>query len=269
MSAELVWIVLAGLAVGGSLGGLGGGGSILAVPALVYLLGQSVPTATTGSLVIVGTSAAVGAISHHRAGTLRPRLGLTFGVLGTVGSYLGTRAAAGLAGPVLLTAFSGLMVVVAILMIRRQRAAEGSSGSGGMPASAPGEGAHGVSWARVVGAATGVGLLTGFFGVGGGFAVVPALVLVLGLPMSVAVGTSLLVISINSATALAARFASGMATEINGPVVVGFAACAAVGSVVGARAVRRVDHGLLVRGFVVLLLAIAAYLAAVNIPALS
>ena len=75
MSAELVWIVLAGLAVGGSLGGLGGGGSILAVPALVYLLGQSVPTATTGSLVIVGTSAAVGAISHHRAGTLRPRLG--------------------------------------------------------------------------------------------------------------------------------------------------------------------------------------------------
>ena len=221
MSAELVWIVLAGLAVG-------------------------------GSLVIVGTSAAVGAISHHRAGTLRPRLGLTFGVLGTVGSYLGTRAAAGLAGPVLLSAFSGLMVVVAILMIRRQRAAEGSSGSGGMPVSAAGERARGVSWTRVVGAATGVGL-----------------VLVLGLPMSVAVGTSLLVISINSATALAARFASGMATEINGPVVVGFAACAAVGSVVGARAVRRVDHGLLVRGFVVLLLAIAAYLAAVNIPALS
>ncbi len=267
------WAITAGLAVGLALGALGGGGSILTVPALVYLLGQPVPAATTGSLIIVGTSALVGAISHRRAGTLRVGPGLTFGLVGTAGSFVGTHLAAGVSPHALLSAFAGLMVVVALLMLRRLRrsprvaveeevAVEGKAPS-------PRHGLDLGLVVRTVGAATAVGLLTGFFGVGGGFAVVPALVLALRFSMPAAVGTSLLVISINSATALIARYATGAFSHVDWTIVAVFAALAAAGSLLGARASRRLDERLLTAAFVTLLLAIAGYLAAVNLPQLS
>ena len=122
---------------------------------------------------------------------------------------------------------------------------------------------------RTVAAATAVGLLTGFFGVGGGFAVVPALVLALRFSMPAAVGTSLLVISINSATALFARYTTGAFSHVDWTVVSVFAALAAAGSLLGAHASRRLDERLLTAAFVALLLAIAGYLAVVNLPQLS
>lgn len=266
------WAVTAGLAVGFALGTLGGGGSILTVPVLVYLLGQPVPAATTGSLIIVGTSALVGAISHRRAGTLRFQAGLVFGVIGTAGSFAGTRLAAGVSPHVLLSAFAGLMFVVALLMVRRLKRIPRAAAER-IDVEAVGPRAHqrpdiGLV-VRTVAAATAVGLLTGFFGVGGGFAVVPALVLALGFSMPAAVGTSLLVISINSATALVARYATGAFSDVNWAVVGVFAALAAVGSLMGARLSSRVDERRLTGAFVVLLLAIASYLAAVNLPQLA
>jgi len=120
----------------------------------------------------------------------------------------------------------------------------------------------------MIGAATGVGLLTGFFGVGGGFAVVPALVLVVGFSMPVAVGTSLLVISINSATALVSRAVSGATSQVDWTVVITFAALSWVGSYVGAWLSHRIDERWLSKGFIALLLALAAFIAATNIPQL-
>jgi uncharacterized membrane protein YfcA len=173
---------------------------------------------------------------------------------------------------VLLSAFAGLMFVVAVLMVRRlKRLPKTASGHVAGEAAAPlahqGPGLGLVM--HTVAAATAVGLLTGFFGVGGGFAVVPALVLALGFPMPAAVGTSLLVISINSATALIARYSTGAFSDVNWAVVGVFAAMAAAGSLLGARASSRVDERRLTGAFVVLLLAIAGYLAAVNLPQLA
>ena len=253
---QLLWVVPLGLLVGLALGSLGGGGSILTVPALVYLLGQSPAAATTGSLIIVGITSLVGAVPHARRGNVRLRQGAIFGVLGVVGSYVGATLASGVPDAALLSAFSGLMLVVAALMGRRLRRA--GAGVSAPPTS--------VQPVRVVLAATAVGLLTGFFGVGGGFAVVPALVLVLGLPMPVAVGTSLLVIAINSATALASRIGSGL--EVDWPTIGSFALFAAVGSVLGARWSARLPQRTLTLAFIAMMVVVGLYMAATNVPQL-
>jgi hypothetical protein len=132
-------------------------------------------------------------VAHRRAGRVRLAPGIAFGVLGVAGSYAGTRLSSSVPPDLLLGLFAGLMLAAAAAMLRR-RGPAGPRGRAGVS-----------TVLKIIGAATGVGLLTGFFGVGGGFVVVPALVLVLGLDMPAAVGTSLLVISINSAAALAAR----------------------------------------------------------------
>jgi uncharacterized membrane protein YfcA len=251
---QLAWVVPLGLLVGLALGSLGGGGSILTVPALVYLLGQSPAAATTGSLIIVGLTSLVGMTHHLRRGNVRLGQGLTFGVLGTVGSYAGSRLAAGVPAPWLLSAFSVLMLVVAVLMGTRLRHRTVHA----HPLN------RSVHPARVVLAATAVGLLTGFFGVGGGFAVVPALVLALGLSMPIAIGTSLLVIAINSATALASRIGTGL--TVDWTTIGAFAAVAAIGSLIGARVAARLPHRTLTIAFITMLVAVGLYMAASNIP---
>lgn len=252
--SPLLWVVPLGLLVGLAMGSLGAGGSILTVPALVYLLGQEPAAATTGSLIIVGLTSLAGAVPHARAGNVRLRRGLLFGAVGVVGSILGARLAAGVAPAALLSAFSVLMLVVAFMMWRRV-SGRGRAGSASGEVTRP--------WLVVL-TATGVGLLTGFFGVGGGFAVVPALVLALGLPMPAAVGTSLVVIVINSATALAARLGTGVA--LDWPVILGFSLVAATGSVLGQRVSRRVPQRTLGLAFVGLLVAVGTVMAALNLP---
>lgn len=251
---NLLWVVPLGLVVGLALGSLGAGGSILTVPALVYLLGQPPAAATTGSLIIVGITSLVGTVPHWRSGNVRLKRGLLFGLVGVVGSVVGARLAAGVAPTVLLSAFSLLMFAVAWLMWRRTR----------RTASA-GEAAEVTRPLLVVVTATAVGLLTGFFGVGGGFAVVPALVLALGLPMPAAVGTSLVVIVINSLAALASRMGSGVA--LDWPVIAGFAVFAAVGSILGQQVSKRLSSRALTLVFVAMLVVVGSYMAAVNIPA--
>ena len=297
----LVVAIAVGLVIGLSLGALGGGGSILTVPALVYLLSQSPHEATTGSLLIVGITALTGMAAHWRAGRVRVSQGLTFGVLGVAGSYLGTRLSARVDPYVLLTSFAALMLVAAAAMARRVRksdrpgSAAGDDGAGGRPsvtvnsavaavASGPGvavldppreaTAACGLPTlaarmdtcraVKIVAAATVVGLLTGFFGVGGGFVIVPALVLALGFAMPVAVGTSLLVIAINSGAALAARL--GSHPHLDWPLLAWFTAAAIVGAFAGNRIASKVDAARLTLAFTVLLVAVAAYTAVRSIP---
>ena len=261
-----------GLLIGLSLGALGGGGSILTVPALVYVLGQSPVAATTGSLVIVGITALAGMVAHARAGRVRVGQGLLFGVLGVAGSWYGSRLSASVAPAVLLAAFSVLMLVVAGIMIARQRHGASRRRSWStrpydpILAFTPRFVCHCPRAAKVVVTATAVGLLTGFFGVGGGFAVVPALVLALGFSMPAAVGTSLLVITVNSATALASRAGHGI--SIDWTVIGLFTAAAVVGSLLGGRVASRVRPELLSRAFTVLLVVVALYTAARSIPQL-
>ncbi|WP_409484625.1 sulfite exporter TauE/SafE family protein [Arsenicicoccus dermatophilus] len=249
------WLIPLAVLVGLLLGALGGGGAILTVPILTYLAHQAPSAATTGSLIVVGTSSLVGLVPRLRAGEVRVTEGLTFGLLGTAGALVGSRLSTQVPGPVLMTAFAALLLVVATLMWRRR--------SRGASAAAPPQPRR---WPVRVAAATGVGLLTGFFGVGGGFVVVPALTLVLGLSMTTAVATSLLVIAINAASALASRAAGGLV--VDWLVILPFALLTVVGTLLGAPLGRRVGQARLQSAFAVLLVLVAAVVATLNVPQL-
>lgn len=292
-----------GILIGLSLGALGGGGSILTVPALVYLLGESPHSATTASLIIVGVTAVAGMAVHLRAGRVRVRSGIVFGILGAGGAFAGSRLSASIDPDALLAAFAVLMAGAAAVMLHRQRSAapaaeppagvgpsasvRAPSDSGGHDVdrgpgvagggvavrpspprtASPARTAAPVSPVRVVVAATVVGLVTGFFGVGGGFVVVPALVLALGFEMPTAIGTSLLVIAVNSASALLSRL--GTHASINDALLLTFTAAAVVGAVAGSRVASRVRPERLSAAFAFLMIAIALYTAARSIPALA
>ncbi|BDM66629.1 hypothetical protein HEK616_01160 [Streptomyces nigrescens] len=266
-----------GLLIGLLLGALGGGGSVLAVPVLVYVLGQSPHEATAGALVVVTVGAVTGLLCHARAGRVRWAAGVTFGALGTAGSYLGSRWSAAVPPAVLMAAFAGLMLVVAALLLLRGRSERRAARSPRPSRSArlrtprpdhP-DRAHpphpALRSGRVAVTASAVGLLTGFFGVGGGFVVVPALTLVLGLEMPVAIGTSLLVILLNSLTALATRAGTG---HLDWPLLAGFAACAALGSHLGNRLTTRLPAQVLTTAFATLVTLLALATAAAAVPRL-
>ena len=176
-----------GLLIGLTLGALGGGGSILTVPVLVYALGQDPRAATTSSLLIVGTASLFALIPHARAGHVRVGQGLLFGALGTAGSFAGSALSARVPPQVLLTAFAALMLVVAALMLRHHETGEQHERATEPIIRFRPFACDCALVGKVLLTATAVGLLTGFFGVGGGFALVPALVL--GYPLPVAVAT--------------------------------------------------------------------------------
>jgi uncharacterized protein len=247
-----------GLLIGVSLGALGGGGSILTVPALVYVLGENPRQATSTSLVIVGITALTGTIGHARSRRVRWGPGLVFGVVGVGGSLLGSTLNKQVNPNVLLLAFAGLMLLAAGAMVQRQRSAQRESAHPSAPTLVA---ARGPTVRRVIAIAvvgTSVGFMTGFFGVGGGFVVVPGLVLALGFGMGEAVGTSLLVIAVNSAVALAAR---GGVVAIEWGVVIPFTATAMAGSLLGNWVAGRVLASVLVRAFAGVLVLLALYVA--------
>lgn len=244
-----------GVAIGLSLGLVGGGGSILAVPVLVYVLGEPVKAATTESLLIVGTTALLGSLDHAHAGRVRWRTALAFGGAGVVGALGGTVLNRAMGSRSILLAFALLLLVAAAAMVRGR----------GEPRR-PEIRAHGRGlWLRVVPAGLGTGLLTGFFGVGGGFAIVPALTLLLALPLTAAVGTSLLVIAITSAGALAAHLGSG---GIDWAVAAAFTSAAVAGAFAGSRLGRRTPTRRLVQVFALLVAAIAVFMIAESVAAL-
>jgi uncharacterized protein len=282
--------IAVGLPIGLTLGALGGGGSILAVPVLVYLLGQSPHQATTASLLVVAIAAVAGAITHARAGRVRLKEGAAFGLLGIAGSWAGSRASTVVPASVLLAGFGALMLVLAAAMFARghlQARAHGSArapahSSAGPPVTSPAraagpgrQNAAGAGRLRggrhpllVAGAATGVGLITGFFGIGGGFVVVPALVLVLDCDMPAAAGTSLVVIAINSTAALAARAGHG-GLALNWALTGAFGAAALAGALAGGRVAGRASPRWLSWAFIVLIVAVGGYTLARSVPALA
>lgn len=264
-----------GLLIGISLGALGGGGSILAVPALVYAAGQDPKAATTTSLVLVTITALIGIIPHWRAGRVRFTAGALFGLAGVGGSLLGSYWNEAVDPDVLLLAFSMLMLVAAYAMWRRlprqpSNAAPRSVGAAANADTAP-PGTGGlrldlVTVAKVLVAGSFVGVLTGFFGVGGGFVIVPALVLALGFTMPEAVGTSLLVIAVNSTVALTTRLPGG---TIEWGIVVPFTVASLIGVFIGSRLASTRDPSFLQKWFVVLLVAVALYTAGQSFVALT
>ncbi len=264
--------ILAGALIGLSLGALGGGGSILAVPVLVYALDQSPGQATTGSLVVVGVTALIGAVAAHRAGNVLLGRGVTFGVVAVGGAAAGALGAAHVSEAVLLAAFAVLMLLVGGLMAVRQLrpgAAEPSTRASlddPIITFSPTFACACPRALKVLVTATVVGLLTGFLGVGGGFLVVPALVLALALPMQYAVGTSLVVIALTSAAALAVR--AGSVVQPDWWVVLVLTTASAVGGYAGARLADRADTRKLSAAFTVLVLAVAVYTAVRALPAL-
>jgi uncharacterized protein len=268
-------VLAAGALIGLSLGALGGGGSILTVPVLVYGLGQSAAQATTGSLLVVGVTALVGAVTAYRSGNVLLTRGLAFGAIAIGGAVAGAKASRLVAQPVLLASFAALLLVVAAVMAARQlRSRRGQPGQGAMSYARDPIITFSPSFAcqcprafKVLAAATVVGLLTGFLGVGGGFLVVPALVLALGLPMSSAAGTSLVVITITSASALAVRAGSG--THPNWGLVALLTAVAVLGGWAGARLTARTDTSKLQAAFTILLLLVAGYTAWRSLPVLT
>jgi uncharacterized membrane protein YfcA len=262
----LLMAIPIGVLIGLALGALGGGGSILTVPALVYVLGLEPAAATTSSLIIVGLTALIAVIPHARAHRVRFGAGLMFGALGTAGSFAGAALSQSLPATTLLIAFAGLMLVVATLMLRRALTHRPTGGPPFDPTAEPMLRLRPFACAcprvaKVVVTATAVGLITGFFGVGGGFVLVPALVLALGFPMPTAVGTSLLVIAVNSATALTARLSHGT-TDLDWPLIATFTVAAIAGSLVGGRVAGAVDPRRLTIAFAILLIAVALYTAA-------
>lgn len=260
-----------GFLIGVSLGAFGGGGSILAVPVLVYAAGENPKAATTTSLLVVGVTALGGMMAHWRAGRVRFGAGVLFGLAGVGGSLLGTELNHSVDENVLLLGFAALMLVAAWRMWVSQ-VGPGAGDDLGIEPAGRGSGTVATSTiattrtrvtpvvvAKVVVAGTVVGFITGFFGVGGGFVIVPALVLALGFAMPEAVGTSLLIIAINSAVALLTRL--GTSGGVDWAVAVPFTVAGLLGVSVGKKIADRLPTVTLVRWFVGLLVVLAVYVA--------
>ncbi|MFF9631907.1 TSUP family transporter [Streptomyces fradiae] len=331
----LVPALAAGAVVGLALGALGGGGGMIAVPALVYLLGFAPVEAATASLVVVAVTAACALYGHARDGRVRWTAGLLFAAAGAGPAVLAARLASGVPRPVLTAAFAVVAALAALRMLRpparapdedededggedgagaaghgragpvgggpgdrgpgggpetgprgggpgpdegggpephgaprsadrgREGGGGGAAGPGGGPVPGAGRSGRGrrvPSAVRAAGAGAGVGALTGFLGVGGGFLTVPALVALAGVRMRTAVGTSLLVVTVNALAALLAR--AGTAAPVDWAVVGPFTGAAVLGALDGRRLAARLPAARLRMVFGYLLLAVAALMAA-------
>jgi len=261
-----------GFLIGLSVGALGGGGSILAVPVLVYVAGQDPRAATTTSLVIVGLASVVGVVEHWRSGRVRIGPGLVFGLAGVGGSLSGSALNRRLDPDLLLLAFAGLVLIAAWRMLTGCPSCtnvgerEAISGAGGTTKVVAGLRVDAATVTKVLVAGTVVGFFTGLFGVGGGFIIVPALTLGLRFAMPEAIGTSLLIIAVNSAMALGPRFGQG---GIDWAVTVPFAVSAVAGALAGSRLADRLPARTMLRWFAGLLLAVAVYTAGRSVLALT
>lgn len=244
--------ILLAATIGLALGMLGGGGSILTVPAFVYLLGIEPKAAIAMSLVVVGTAALAGAASHWRSGNVRPRTAITFGMIAMIGAFAGARVAVFIPAAIQLIVLGIVLLAAAASMLRPIGARPAGAGA---PLESRDPRRSRVS-PRLMAVALAVGALTGVVGVGGGFLIVPALVLLGGVPMKEAVGTSLLVIALNSAAGFAGYYGT---VAIDWPFVAGFTAVAVGGILAGSYLTRFIPADTLKRAFAILLIFIGAY----------
>jgi uncharacterized membrane protein YfcA len=248
MLEALPAVLLLGLTVGLLLGLLGGGGSILTVPALVYLIGQTPQVAVTTSLAIVGANSILGAYFHRTSGTLNWRVALLFGGAGMIVSYAAAGLSKLLSPALLMVSFAALMLFIGVLMLMRRQAPTAQETTISLP--------------KLLLSGAGVGLLTGILGVGGGFLIVPALVMLVGLPIKQAIGTSLMVIAMNSF----AGFMGHLGETINFTLIGALVITGLVGTFAGAKLGEHIPAARLRQVFAFFILALASFLLVDNLP---
>jgi uncharacterized membrane protein YfcA len=237
--------------VGLTMGLLGGGGGVLTVPILTIVAGYEAKQAIATSLFVVGLAAVAGVVMHARAGRVRWRTGYLFGTAGMFGAFLGGNLARFVPGAALLAMFALLMGAGALVMLRPRRAA-----------ASPATPARDLPPLTTLLKGAAVGLLAAMVGAGGGFLIVPVLVLG-GLPMHAAVGTSLLVIAMQSAAGLASHLGH---VSLDWPVATAMTAIAIAGLIAGALLSGRVPHDRLRRGFGWFLVVMAAFVLTRQLP---
>ena len=247
--------LVSGIAVGLLAGALGIGGGVLAVPILVYILGQPPHAAIAESLVIVLASALAALPSRIKRRQLRLQMGLAFGVFSSLGAIFGSWLNAKADPNLMMFAFGVMLCGVAILMFFRglkTRRDENNPAPAAPPAEIP------FTWRTlpvVIPVGFAVGILVGFFGIGGGFIVVPVLMLIMRYSIRVASGTSFAVIIVSALVSLATRF--GFAVDFNILIALAFALGSAVGSAIGSPLSNRARASTLTFIFVVLLAVVA------------
>jgi uncharacterized membrane protein YfcA len=237
-----------GLVIGALVGLLGGGGSILAVPALVYAAGQDLPQAVATSLLVVGITAVVAMLPRLRERQIAWRIAALFGAAGAATAFAGAAVNRLLPPDIVLGLFAALMIGAGVRMLSEKPATGAACAADGGR----------VNWRRclprTLAGGLVVGFLTGLLGVGGGFLIIPVLVIVLGLSMETAIGTSLLIVAVNSAAGFAAH--AGEAT-LDVPVTVAFTAAAVAAALAAGRLATRLDTARLRRWFAYLVFAVA------------
>jgi len=242
------------IAIGISLGLLGSGGSILTVPVLVYLVGQDEKVAIAGSLFIVGSIALAGSLQFIRAGFINWRSVAIFGLPGMAGTYIGAAIAAYVSGLTQLALFAVVMLLASYLMLRPIKLSGGNHAPRAM-------------W-KIAGDGLVVGIVTGLVGVGGGFLIVPALVLLGGLSMHHAVATSLVIIALKSFSGFYKYLdvLSEQDLSLDWPVLWLVTLLGIAGSIVGSRLARRVHQDRLKRWFGYFLIVMGIYILARSLP---
>jgi uncharacterized membrane protein YfcA len=241
--------------IGFSLGLIGGGGSILAVPLLVYVVGVKTPHAAIGtSALVVAANALLGLLGHARAGTVKWRCGGMYATAGILGAFLGSSAGKAINGQSLLFLFALVMIVVGVLILRSRR----DLGRADVVC-------HRENAPKVLSFGLGTGLFSGFFGIGGGFLIVPGLIAATGMPMLNAVGTSLVAVT---AFGLTTAFNYALSGLVNWGVAAVIIAGGIAGSQIGARAAKRLSStaGQLKTIFAFLIFAVAAYMIFRSLP---
>jgi uncharacterized protein len=242
-------VVLA-LIVGVVLGLLGGGGSLLAVPIFLYVFHVPPKSAIAMSLVVVGMSAFIGFLTHLRQRTCTVRLALTFGSLAMVGAFAGARVARFVPARVQLAMFVAFAVTAAALMLRDSLRAPALASRQASAEQAP-------HFSPLLGVlAVGVGVLTALIGAGGGFLIVPALVLVADVPVRFAVGSSLLIIAMNATSAVVGYVGQ---VAFDWRLVGWFTTIAALGAVIGTRLMRRLPAARIKQAFAIMILVLGTF----------
>ena len=251
------WITghLLALLIGLSLGLIGGGGSILAVPILVYVLGLDAKTAIAMSLAIVGIVSLIGVIPHGQQGNVNLKTAMSFTPPAMLGAFLGARLAAFsfITDTIQLVCFAVIMLVASYFMIRKPS----EKPSDHVQLSIPQKHQPKHPWLAITLEGLGVGILTGFVGVGGGFAIIPALVLLGGIPMKEAIGTSLLIITFKSATGFLGYLNQ---VTIDWNLMLTFTTVAILGVIWGAYFSGKMRSEKLQQGFGYFLIAIATFI---------
>jgi uncharacterized membrane protein YfcA len=247
---QIVLAIALGFGIGVVVGTIGGGGAILALPVFVYVLGEGVSAASTASLIVVALGASAGAGAHAVKGRVCWRVAAAFAIPAAAGAYVGTIAGASVSPRTLILAFVPVMLAAAAMTYAR--GTEKVDHDDGQPLGCPRP-----KLPRSGGSGLAVGTMTGFFGVGGGFLVVPALTSLLGLPLRRAIATSLAVIGFTGLVALGIHLARG--AEPDWPLTIALSGAAAAGALVGSGLGGRVSTATLGRAFavVVALLALA------------